>query len=50
LIAGALVYNVATSVLLAFAGLTLVTPVAALWPVVALHATMAIWCGATLRA
>jgi hypothetical protein len=47
---GILIYNVGTCVVLAFAGLMLRMDGIALWPVVALHAVMTIWCAANLRA
>jgi hypothetical protein len=50
LIAGALVYGAAAAVLLAYAGLVLGLAGIALWPAVVLHAALAVWCVACLRA
>ena len=49
LVAAMLVYNVATVVLLAFAGIGLRLHGVALWLAVVLHAAMAVWCLACLR-
>jgi len=49
LLAGLLVYNAAVSMLLAYAGAALGTTGALLWPTVALHAMLAIWCVGCLR-
>ena len=49
LVAAMLVYNVATVVLLAFAGISLRLHGVALWLAVVLHAAMAVWCLACLR-
>jgi hypothetical protein len=50
LLAGALVYGTGAAVLLAYAGLALGLAGVALWPAVVLHAALALWCGACLRA
>jgi small basic protein len=49
LVAALLFYNVAVAALLAFAGLRLGLRGVMLWPVVVLHAVMAVWCIACLR-
>jgi hypothetical protein len=46
---GMLVYNVAASILLAFAGAVLRMTGVLLWPAVALHAILAAWCFTCLR-
>ena len=50
LLCGVLLYNVGASVVLAFAGLTSRMDGVALWPAVAPHTVMTIWCAANLRA
>ena len=47
---GMLVYNVGACTVLAFAGSMLSVVGGALWPGVALHAVMTIWCALNLRA
>ena len=49
LVAAMLLYNVATVVVLAFAGIGFGLHGVALWPAVVLHAVMAVWCVACLR-
>jgi hypothetical protein len=49
LLTGILVYNVAVSALLTFAGSVLMMRGVLLWPAVALHATLAVWCFSCLR-
>ena len=49
LVLGALIYNFATCVVLAFAGWVLQMDGVALWPVVLVHAIMAVWCVANVR-
>jgi hypothetical protein len=44
-----LIYNVAVSAVLGFAGLTSQMAGVGLWPVLGLHAAMAIWCALNLR-
>src|SRR6267154_3126005 len=44
-----LIYNIAATAFLAFAGIGLGLHGVALWPVVVLHAAMAVWCVASLR-
>jgi hypothetical protein len=44
LLTGILVYNAATAMLLAFAGVVLKMVGILLWPAVALHAILAVWC------
>jgi len=46
---GILVYNVGACVVLATAGLIVRISGVALWPAVALHAVLTIWCAATLQ-
>jgi hypothetical protein len=50
LLTGILVYNVAASLLLAFAGTILKMNGVLLWPAVALHAILAVWSFSCLRA
>ncbi len=47
---GMLIYNAGASVLLAMAGALMCMSGVALWPAVALHAAMAVWCATSLRA
>ena len=49
LLIGLLVYNVAAAMLLAFAGAVLKMIGVLLWPAVALHAILAVWCFSCLR-
>jgi hypothetical protein len=49
LMAAMFIYNVATAALLAYAGIGFGLYGVALWPGVALHAAMAVWCAAHLR-
>jgi len=49
LLTGILVYNVAASALLAFAGTILKLVGVLLWPAVAVHVVLAIWCLTCLR-
>ncbi len=49
LIAGMLIYNSATAVILSYAATALDLSGPALWPAVLLHAAMAVWCAACLR-
>jgi hypothetical protein len=49
LLAGILAYNAATSMLLAFAGTVLEMIGVLLWPAVALHSILAVWCLSCLR-
>jgi hypothetical protein len=44
LLTGILIYNVAASILLAYAGLVLKMIGDLLWPAVAIHAILAVWC------
>lgn len=44
-----LVYNTAATVVLAYAGAALRLGGALLWPAVALHAALAVWCLMSLR-
>jgi hypothetical protein len=50
LLTGIFVYNTTTSMLLAFAGAVLKMVGILLWPAVALHAILAVWCFSCLRA
>ena len=50
LVAAMLLYNVAVTALLAFAGIGLELHGVALWPAVVLHAATAVWCVARLGA
>ena len=50
LLTGILIYNAAASVLLAFAGAVLKMSGVTLWPAVALHAALTVWCLSCLRA
>jgi hypothetical protein len=49
LVAGMLLYNVATAALLAYAGIGLGLYGVLLWPGVVLHAAMTVWCVESLR-
>jgi hypothetical protein len=49
LLTGLLVYNTAISLLLVYAGAVLKMTGILLWPVVALHAILAVWCFRCLR-
>ena len=49
LIVAMLIYNIAATAVLAFAGISLGLHGVALWPAVVLHAVMAIWCIVCLR-
>lgn len=49
LIAAMLLYNVAATALLAFAGLGLELAGVGLWPTVVIHAALAVWCISCLR-
>jgi hypothetical protein len=48
LLVGMLVYNVAVGALLTYAGMVLNWTGIALWPGVAIHSTLAVWCVACL--
>jgi hypothetical protein len=50
LLTGILVYDAAASMLLAYAGAVLEMIGVLLWPAVALHAILAVWCFSCLRA
>jgi hypothetical protein len=49
LLTGILVYNVAASMLITFAGVVLKMSGVLLWPAVALHAALGVWCFSCLR-
>jgi hypothetical protein len=49
LLTGILIYDAAASILLAFAGAVLKMIGVLLWPAVALHAILAVWCLSCLR-
>jgi hypothetical protein len=49
LLTGILIYNVAASILLAYAGTVLEMAGLLLWPAVAIHAILALWCFGCLR-
>jgi hypothetical protein len=49
LLTGILIYNAAASMLLAYAEAVLMMTGILLWPTVALHATLAVWCFICLR-
>jgi hypothetical protein len=49
LVVAMLIYNIAATAVLAFAGTGLGLHGVALWPVVVLHAALGAWCGACLR-
>jgi hypothetical protein len=49
LVIAMLIYNIAGTAVLAFAGIGLRLHGVALWPAVVLHAVMAVWCVACLR-
>jgi len=49
LVVAMLIYNIAATALLAFAGIALGLHGIALWPAVVLHAAMGVWCAVCLR-
>ena len=49
LVVAILIYNIAATAVLAFAGIALGLHGVALWPAVVLHAAMGVWCVACLR-
>jgi hypothetical protein len=49
MLTGILIYNLAASMLLAFAGAVLKMIGVLLWPAVAVHAILAVWCFSCLR-
>lgn len=49
LVAAILLYNIAAVAILAYAGIGLRQHGMALWPAVALHALMAVWCAAAMK-
>ena len=49
LVVAMLMYNIAATAVLAFAGISLGLHGVALWPAVVLHAAMGVWCVACLR-
>jgi hypothetical protein len=46
---GVLIYDVTAAAVLAYSGSSLGMAGVALWPVVALHAALAVWCGTCLK-
>ena len=50
LLTGILIYDAAAAILLAYAGAVLEMSGVLLWPAVALHAILAVWCFSCLRA
>jgi hypothetical protein len=50
LLSGALIYDLAASVLLTYASLILKMSGIAIWPAIILHAALAVWCGISLWA
>jgi hypothetical protein len=49
LVVAMMIYNIAATAFLAFAGIGLGLHGVVLWPAVVLHAMMSVWCGACLR-